>query len=314
MILLFPYHQNVLVKSFHDALSGFKQSIFANAKSCKNRIFLQVCSFFIVTLISNQLIGQEVRPVLHVIQVVDSKAENVGTEIGMSGAELITFSELLPPDMYNRVIVIKTDEIEIVNAIRNLKTQPNDTIIFYYIGHGNYDSEKKATWLDLSGSTKSRILYDFQILQELKMKDVRLGVVILDCCNREMAPPFRFGTAPAIDRGLQFPDPLADQLFFKTSGLIMIQSSAPNEYAIVKAANTQPKEIPTGSIFTSSFLRTLKINRFGRKNWTSIMNETQYSVDKYFLQMTKQRGRILTLQNGAVVNQERQTLQINFYR
>lgn len=260
--------------------------------------------------------AQTIRPVLHIIPLVDTKAEKVGNELSMNAFLFYQLANAAPKDMINimKISLNDFDELEIVKRIRELNTNPMDTILFYYIGHGSYDADRKATWLNPSASRGLDVLYDFEILQEIKHKNVRLGVVVLDCCNREKAPHALVAAAPAVRPPAELPAPFMQSLFFDPEGLVLIQSSAPSEYALVKAGTTLPKNMPVGSIFTSAFSNVINRNKNNPIHWTEAVKQTQHLVDDYFSLMTAERGELLSLQNGSRVIQKRQTLQIGFYR
>lgn len=85
-------------------------------------------------------------------------------------------------------------------AIQNLRCQPNDIIMFYYIGHGGRAINDNSTvypQMCMGQSYDDKMIPLTWVYNQLKAKGARLNVVIGMCCNSEtrgmtskMAPSF----------------------------------------------------------------------------------------------------------------------------
>lgn len=75
-------------------------------------------------------------------------------------------------------------------AIQNLRCQPNDIIMFYYIGHGARavnDNSTKYPQMCMGQNSAQRMIPLDWVYNQLKAKGARLSVVIGMCCNSENA-------------------------------------------------------------------------------------------------------------------------------
>lgn len=73
-------------------------------------------------------------------------------------------------------------------AIQNLRCQPNDIIMFYYIGHGARavnDNSTKYPQMCMGQSYNEKLIPLEWVNNQLKAKGARLSVVIGMCCNSE---------------------------------------------------------------------------------------------------------------------------------
>jgi hypothetical protein len=165
----------------------------------------------------------------------------------------------------------------IQNALNELKVQPNDTILFYYTGHGSVDDH--GQYFSLAQGK----LYRHDLLKQLTGKGARLVTLITDCCNTRsdgynyIAPYFEIP-----DR--RNPTPLFKKLFFETSGVVDINSSSPGESAFFSPyieEESGPHGSP-GSIFTISWLDWINQEKQHARSWDDMVRAVSLKVHKSF--------------------------------
>jgi hypothetical protein len=112
--------------------------------------------------------------------------------------------------------------------------------------------------------------------------------------------------------------PLFDDLFFRTRGSVLLVSSSPGEYAFVRikpAGEPFDQAPPSGPLFLNAFTETLLQNGEQRMSWSQIAAQTQSKLDFYLgLMKEKDTRGLITLEDGMPVQQQRQTIQLRFYR
>jgi len=117
---------------------------------------------------------------------------------------------------------------KLITAIRNCPAGPDDTVVFFYSGHGAYDPQRGHF---LQMPDRENVLYRKVIAQEIQRKGVRLAVVITDSCNMPVNRGFG-GVSRAYILPPEKITPLFDELFMKPAGLVDINSAAEGEFAV----------------------------------------------------------------------------------
>lgn len=165
----------------------------------------------------------------------------------------------------------------ILEIIRELKVRPNDTILFYFSGHGAVDD--RGHYFSLAHGK----LYRKDVLDLLSKKGARLTVLLTDCCNTRsdgyihLAPYFEIP-----DR--RQPTPLFQKLFFDPSGIVDINSSSPNESAFF-APLGKNEDAPfgsPGSIFTLAWLDWISQEKQNKRSWEEMVRAVSLKVHKSF--------------------------------
>ncbi|MDO4573931.1 MAG: PDZ domain-containing protein [Planctomycetia bacterium] len=138
----------------------------------------------------------------------------------------------------------------IAQTIRNLNTQPDDVIVFYYSGHAANDSTNGGQFFQLrdeKGEATSMKRVDVKyIMQE---KDCRLVVLLTDCCN-VFDENAKMGFKLAPTRGsVKVPTPAIQELFFNCKGVVDITSSKVGQYSYA---------LKDGSIFTVAMVMSFE--------------------------------------------------------
>lgn len=252
---------------------------------------------------------------LHYISIVDYHAERVGPDL--TDAPIVNaLTNHIPEELWERheLPLGPISEADVLGLIREIPVADDDAVLLYYVGHGNYD-RNIGTYMTPSAS-RGESLSATATLQALKARGPRLAVVVFDCCNRERARVSQLAAAPTPGPPPQEISPLFRALFFDVQGAVLVVSSSPNEYALVRARDPQSldpeAELPYGSIFTTAFGRTLEAEADRPQRWSDTIRSVQARLDRLFNLMKRLR-RPLTLDGGQRVTQPRQTIQLRFF-
>jgi hypothetical protein len=157
-----------------------------------------------------------------------------------------------------------------------------------------------------------------QLQHAIDAKRVRFATIVLDCCNTLRPSLARGPIAPGEppDDGPSKVSPLFQRLFFEPTGSVVIESSAPGEYAVtVPALHFGDPRRPGGgvtyfgSLFTQSFTEVLSGWEDGDDqllDWPRVCWQAQTAIDERFTELCP-RG-VIPLSPGGGVRQQRQTV------
>jgi len=126
----------------------------------------------------------------------------------------------------------------ILEAVESVPSDSDDTIVFYYSGHGAVDGDQ-GRYLQLSGSSA---LLRSELINVLKKKSAKLKVLITDCCAAEAELPLIESSVPKRKPATEWTE-LARALFRDPSGFVDISSSTRPELSWISKTGE-------GSIFT----------------------------------------------------------------
>ena len=118
----------------------------------------------------------------------------------------------------------QSDPQFILKLIEDLSPRREDTVVFYYSGHGAADDQ--GHYLAMAKGK----LHRNQILEAILRKKPRLAVFISDCCNLRSDGELYFAPYFQTKRPSS-PSPLFRSLFLEPKGIVDINSSAPGEGA-----------------------------------------------------------------------------------
>lgn len=147
--------------------------------------------------------------------------------------------------------IIKGNQVKskiITDAVKNLNAEADDTVIFYYSGHGFRTKQVKTRWPLLYIPDAGDRGVDFQwVIDTLNTKKPRFILAISDSCNS-----FIDNAAPSVSSGVMQADQDAawKKLFAEFSGRIYASGSQIGQFSFGQDA--------TGGIFTSRFLRIVR--------------------------------------------------------
>ena len=141
---------------------------------------------------------------------------------------------------------------EILSWFHNLNSNPDDTLLFYYSGHGEIRPNLGHVLSLTNAENGNKILPRSDILSELKRKRTRLVVVLTDCCST-IRPPLIAPAPQAPARLAPPPWAVAGCLLLQHRGLVDINASCPGQEA-------WPIVTVDGGIFTQNLSHLLNAN------------------------------------------------------
>ena len=74
-------------------------------------------------------------------------------------------------------------EAKILDYYKNLKTGPDEALLFFYAGHGAYDNAKKEPVFELKRGDKVIGILRRTVVQAMEAKGAGLTVILSDCCS-----------------------------------------------------------------------------------------------------------------------------------
>jgi hypothetical protein len=186
---------------------------------------------------------------------------------------------------------------------KDLKSRPEDTLLFYYSGHGEIRPElgHVLNFANPDGNGR-RILPRSELLGFIKAKNPRLTVLVTDCCSairkHLIAPALQAPFAPYVPPKWA----VAGCLLLQHRGVVDITASCPGQAAF-------PNFTGVGGIFTDRFaalldrfqLFRLDKNKDGFVDWNEFYPELEHDAQRGFasLQDTmKMRKRTAEMQGA----------------
>lgn len=194
----------------------------------------------------------------HYQQFLQRAASHTGMEISET---LFAGDDFISDDVYEHV--------------KNLQVAPEDTVVFYYSGHG-YRTESKATvWPVMSFGFDQLGLDTHDVATMLEAKGPRMLIVMSDTCNGiendEFVPEWDHTQAlQGISRSKLHNAYRA--LFLDKDLMIMTTSSEPGQYSYGPAS---------GGVYTNAFLRSFYHEVKHRSpSWVRLLDRAQKKVDR----------------------------------
>ncbi|MBX3723107.1 MAG: caspase family protein [Turneriella sp.] len=154
-------------------------------------------------------------------------------------------------------------------AVNGLKAESDDTVIFYYSGHGFRTQQVKTRWPLLYIPDAGDKGVDFQwVIDTLQQKQPRMVLAISDSCNSFIdSPPRTMGS-----RSMQVDqEALWKKLFVEFSGRIYASGSQVGQFSF--------GEDSQGGAFTSRFLSIVRSEvKKNDTNWDTIMKQATKQI------------------------------------
>jgi hypothetical protein len=150
----------------------------------------------------------------------------------------------------------------IMDAVKNLKVDSDDAVIFYYSGHGFRTQPVKTRWPLLYIPDAGTKGVDFQwVIDTIDAKKPRMVIAISDSCNNYIDLPQAGINSRAM---LEDQDEAWRKLFVEFSGRIYASGSIVGQFSFGQDA--------TGGAFTSRFLSIVRAEvKSTTANWDNIM-------------------------------------------
>lgn len=189
----------------------------------------------------------------------------------------------------------KSDPKQLLAAVADAKVNANDTLLFFYTGHGSVDDQ--GHYLALAQGK----LYRKRLLEALSAKGARLTVLITDSCNSRsdgymfIAPAYQSANPPV-------PTELFQSLFLQPKGVVDINSCSPGESAFFTPLGGPLHE--TGSVFTKALTDWVQKNQHRKRVWDEMVREVSLQVLTDFHDFYPKGAQVA---KGAVV-QSQQTV------
>jgi hypothetical protein len=250
---------------------------------------------------------------IKVVIAADEREPEVGADMNVNAAAIQRSFVFNAPENVYEIHQVPPENFTagaILDEINRLAVAPDEAVFFYYCGHGAYDPERK-TFLLASGDGGRVPLFVSQVREAIEAKGARLSVLIFDCCNT-LRPVSGTITLPAPRQRAPGMSPLFKSLFFQTTDkAVLIESSAPGEYAIVlpqvqQQIGQRVSKQNQGSLFTDCLSEELISANLKPKSWSDVCRNTQVRMDRGFGRACP--GGRLTLGNGSVVEQNSQNI------
>lgn len=214
--------------------------------------------------------------------VIDTHAENLGDYPRIVGEKM---KNLLRDGFQGHRNLLTIDVIEgraatpqsVLNYYRLLQSSPDETLLFYYFGHGAIDPRSQEHYLAMRYGT----LFRSELRDVMQAKRPRLCVLLTGCCSsyvpasRIPAPrgPRNFNIAP-LDTPPSWES--ISNLFLHPRGLVDITAASPGTVAL-------------SGLFTDAMIETLDyprryvdLNRDGFLTWKEFLaHVSQRTNSKY---------------------------------
>jgi len=197
----------------------------------------------------------------------------------------------------------------ILQEICNLNVNSDDTIFFFYSGHGAFDpkvAQNDGQYFALASYIQNREtekpVFRYEILDTMKSKNVRLSILISDCCFNEAELPthLRPPQLPQSRGEMKALKPLVEKLFFEAKGVVDITASEKGSYGFIYPKESRIENgVNKGSVFTWNLHKTLTTEMYASKDWKQIFELVRENTNKDYQQVFKQH-----IADGQVTQKE----------
>jgi|GEM_PF-700489 len=216
---------------------------------------------------------------LHAIVIADTSDSSVGTSVEIDYKNVTTLMKKIAQnsDMPLKMTTFRDKDVKlkkIVAHLKSLRLKRDDTVIFYYAGHGFRNKNVKSKkWpaLALKDSEDDFVGLELQTVYDiLKKKNPRFLLVISDSCNNVIEGINVMSSKTT--RDLPNKENYI-KLFRKYKGAILASGAKPGQIALGDTSR--------GGVFTSKFFQVLN-DAFQEKNptWKNILKKATVKLGK----------------------------------
>ncbi|MDR3109166.1 MAG: PDZ domain-containing protein [Planctomycetaceae bacterium] len=238
----------------------------------------RIISVMIVCLTAIISINGAEAQMLHLVIAADNNAAGGVGDIAMIDQQNIKrLFEANIPQKQLHIEVLTNDGLKKENLLKfidDLKISNEDTVVFYYSGHGAYDAANQMQILQISTGD----MYRNDITERIKQKSARLSVILTDCCNVKVEPMAKKRQVSEKFFAKEM-SPLFGSLFIYCKGTVDITSSKIGEFSGCDNRKIDNR----GSCFTYPFVEILQINRDNAQmDWKKIVDELSVKTNNAF--------------------------------
>jgi hypothetical protein len=149
--------------------------------------------------------------------------------------------------------------------IDDLSPSAEKILFLYFAGHGFRTPHSSGQWPHLVLPNRGETVSSNWILEQFKSKEVRLSILLSDCCNN-IDERFLFKKTKGPQK--EVPLPGLKKLFLETQGSIVASAASPGQYAFCT--------LKQGGIFTDTFIDSLyKTCRKESPSWKEVFLRTR---------------------------------------
>ena len=269
-------------------------------------VFLGCC--LVTWNFGSTALGQTV----HVILAADGADGQIGSAVKTDLEKMIELFQTNVPAANLSLLTLDAETMTpdgILRSVETLNVNSNDTVVFYYSGHGAFDTKTQKQFFAL---TERGNLYREMVVAKIAEKSPRLSVLLTDCCNNNVnvAGTRRTGVSNVVKTPNNF-SPLFENLFVFCKGTVDLTSSKPGEFSwAIDSVH--------GSVFTLAFVELSNNNKTnGDLYWKEFAEKLGSRTQEIFLEkvpretrtkagQTKQSVYVHSLPGMADVNHDTQ--------
>lgn len=204
---------------------------------------------------------------LRVLLIGDTNDRSIGKSVVVDLANMEAFARQISTvtGLTLDLKILKGAQIKkklIVDAVNKVKVESDDTVIFYYSGHGFRKQTVQTRWPLLYIPDAGDQGVDFQwVVDTIGKKSPRMILAISDSCNNFIDTPQRSINSRAMQ---QDQEAMWKKLFVEFSGRIYASGSVVGQFSF--------GQDQTGGAFTSQFLAVVRSEvKKADTNWDTVM-------------------------------------------
>jgi hypothetical protein len=160
----------------------------------------------------------------------------------------------------------------LLDYLQKANITPEDTVLFYFSGHGYRTYSKDTMWPVLSFGHTQQGVDLYSVAKLIKSRNPRFALILADCCNNFIEQPYPNG-GPTGGLWMHDNPPYAQgyqSLFHNSKGMVVISSSRPGQFSY---------GCEIGGFYTNYFLMSLNEELYcANPNWEHILQRASEYV------------------------------------